>query len=121
MNIKGKDIMKGLLKLSVIAFSITLGVVVANRMSGEAMAVVIGVICGVLASIPMSVIILLLTRRLGEKETERRREGVPPVVVINPGPQPQVNQLPSYFPSYPLEASPREFKIIGQDEASYER
>jgi hypothetical protein len=109
--------MKELLKLAVIAFSVTLGVVVANRMSGEAMAVVIGVVCGVLASIPMSVIILILTRRLGEKEPERKREGYPPVVVINPGPQqPQVNQLPTYFPTYPLEASPRQFKIIGQDE-----
>jgi hypothetical protein len=114
--------MKELLKLAVIAFSITLGVVVANRMSGEAMAVVIGVVCGVLASIPMSVIILILTRRRGERDTERRRETYPPVVVINPGPQqPQVNQLPSYFPAYPLEASPRQFKIIGQDEAPYER
>jgi hypothetical protein len=114
--------MKELLKLAVIAFSVTLGAVVANRMSGEAMAVVIGVVCGVLASIPMSVIILILTRRRGERDAERRRETYPPVVVINPGSQqPQVNQLPSTFPTYPLEASPRQFKIIGQDEAPYER
>lgn len=110
--------MKEVLKLAVIGFSIALGIIVGNRMSGEAMAVVIGVVCGVLASIPMSVIILILTRRLGEREAERRREGYPPVVVINPGPQPQMNQFPSYFPSYPLEASPRQFRIIGQDELS---
>jgi hypothetical protein len=37
-----------------IVFSIVLGVVVASRLSPEAMAVVIGAVCGISASIPMS-------------------------------------------------------------------
>jgi len=48
--------MRRLLGLTVLAFAVGLGVVVGYRMSSEAMAVVVGVVCGVLASIPMSLL-----------------------------------------------------------------
>lgn len=110
--------MKGLLKLSVIAFFVALGVVVGKRMSAEAMAVVIGVVCGVVASIPMSVVILMLTHRLGGREERvERRSDYPPVVVINP---PAWEGRSSLLPprlDQPLEpVSQREFKIVGDDE-----
>jgi hypothetical protein len=45
------------------AFSITLALVVGQRLSAEAMAVVIGVIAGVAASIPTSLIVVWFTTR----------------------------------------------------------
>jgi hypothetical protein len=45
------------------AFSITLALVVGQRLSAEAMAVVIGVIAGVAASIPTSLIVVWFTAR----------------------------------------------------------
>jgi len=130
--------MHNLLILAVAAFAITLAIVVGNRMSAEAMAVVVGsttsarMICGIAASIPLSVLILILTSRLGRREEalraepqgEARRLDYPPVVVVNPGVQAQdgrclsevvdlphlseVGDLPPAAPSPPpvLEAAP---------------
>jgi hypothetical protein len=87
-------------------------------MSSEAMAVVVGVVCGVLASIPMSLLILVVSRRMDRSHYEERyepRREYPPVVVVNPG---GVQQLPPL--SLPTSPAPlptmREFKIIGEDE-----
>jgi hypothetical protein len=41
-----------------ILFSVALAVVIGNRMSTDAMAVVVGVACGVLASIPTSLLMI---------------------------------------------------------------
>ena len=114
--------MHEVLVLAVAAFAITLAIVVGNRMSAEAMAVVVGsttsarMICGIAASIPLSVLILILTSRLGRSEP--RRLDYPPVVVVNPGAQAQdgrclsevvdLPHLPPAAPSSPrsLEAAP---------------
>jgi len=108
--------MHKVLVLAVAAFAITLAIVVGNRMSAEAMAVVVGsttsarMICGIAASIPLSVLILILTSRLGRSEP--RRLDYPPVVVVNPGVQAQADRylpyLPPAAPSSPrsLEAAP---------------
>jgi len=109
---------RGLFVLILVAFAVALAVVIGNRMSSEAMAVVIGVTCGVAASIPMSAIILVLTSR-----KERRpefpsypRENYPPVVVINPGQQSQrYSSLPYYTPSMDDAPRPREFNVVGDD------
>lgn len=107
--------MRNLLGLIVVAFAVTLAIVVGNRMSAEAMAVVVGIVCGVLASIPMSVIILILTHRSGRKQ-ERQRLDYPPVVVVNPGTQSPIDRyLP--FPSPSVgQSTPREFKVVGEDD-----
>jgi hypothetical protein len=75
-----------------ILFFAVLAIVVGQRLSTEAMAVVVGVACGVVASVPVSLGLLLLLGRLpalraGRRpvESERRRE-LPPVVVVTPGP-----------------------------------
>ena len=110
--------MRRLLGLTVLAFTVGLGAVVGYRMSSEAMAVVVGVVCGVLASIPMSLLILVVSRRMDRQHYEERyepRREYPPVVVVNPG---GVQQLPPL--SLPTSPAPlpsmREFKIIGEDE-----
>ena len=62
--------MKKLIALILIAFVVTLTVVVGNRMSTDAMAVVIGIVCGVGASIPTSLLIMAVASR---RETREER------------------------------------------------
>jgi len=76
---------------------------------------VVGIVCGVAASIPMSVLILILTHRLGRRE-ETRRLDYPPVVVVNPGTQPQADRYLPYLPPSVEQPAPREFKVVGDVE-----
>ena len=78
-----------------------LAVIVVKQMSADAIAVVIGVICGVAAAIPTSLLLLVVLtrserRRYGEEEQKRRQGQYPPVVVIQGG-APQA--LPSGAPA----------------------
>jgi hypothetical protein len=101
-----------------------LGVVVAKQMSTEAMAVVIGVVCGVLASIPTSVLLLVVLIRKDRKQPEdgdRRRDAaqMPPVVVVQGG-VPQ--SLPAgsqsgYWPTPPPgPMGSRQFHVVGGED-----
>jgi hypothetical protein len=106
------------------AFAVALAVVVGNRMSTEAMAVVVGVVCGVAAGIPMSMLILLaLNRRdrqtadLGYGQLGRRSASYPPVVVIQGG-SPMPSQVTPPYYSAPVatpEPAQRPFRIIGEE------
>lgn len=107
-----------------LAFAVTLAVMIGKRMSTEAMAVVIGIVCGVAASIPTTaLLVLVLTRRERHKEEETARYGrqgsYPPVVVIQGGapqsmlPGPQAGYWPAP-PSGPPSA--RQFTVVGGDE-----
>lgn len=114
--------MRRVIALAIIAFTITLGIVVGNRMSSEAMAVVVGIVCGVLASVPTSIMLLILVRRLTSESSQRsqaRQQQYPPVVVINPNAgQGNRSNDPWYDASgsQPAGYLPREFKIVGEPE-----
>jgi hypothetical protein len=104
------------------AFAVALAIVVGNRMSTEAMAVVVGVVCGVTAAMPMSALILLVSRRREQPEafTQRGAHGshhgaYPPVVVIQGGTPTATEPLPPYYGSSP-EAMPRHFHIVGEED-----
>jgi len=110
---------KKLVVVSAVAFSVALAVVVGNRMSAEAMAVVIGVVCGVAASIPTSALMLAMARRsrLGCEES-RPPDPRPPVVVVAPGPVASVpGPSPAPWPAYaaPAVRAPREYHIVGDE------
>ncbi len=112
--------MKKLVALILIAFAVTLAVIVGNRMSTDAMAVVIGIVCGVGASIPTSLLILAVASRRETKE-ERGQASFPPVVIVNPGSQ-GGQQAPGYYqpPTLPPalgQGGPRQFRVIGQENA----
>ena len=69
-----------------VVFVMALAVVVGNRMSVDAMAVVEGVACGVLASIPTRVLLIwALGRKAGAGGYGDRSGHYPPIVVVNPG------------------------------------
>jgi hypothetical protein len=107
--------MKRVAAIGFVAFAVTLAVIIGKRMSADAMAVVIGVACGVLASIPTSLLILAVTSRREEREV-RRRADYPPVVIVNPA-----NNQPRYLqPSFPtplIQPQERQFRVIGDEDA----
>ncbi len=116
------------------AFAVTLAVVVANRLSEQALAVAVGALCGIAASVPVSIaFVIAASRNWGRPETvvqasARRLDSEPPrypqpqqpVIVIAP-PQPNSAAYPFsngsyYIPPQPNEPeSGREFKIIGDE------
>jgi hypothetical protein len=117
-----------------LCFAVTLAVIVGNRLSNEAMAVVVGALCGISASIPVSVgLVIAASRNWGrdevpdESSTRRHldpypyRQPQPPVIVISP---PAQNASPYQYPGSPYYIPPpmddapyngRAFKIIGEE------
>jgi hypothetical protein len=110
-----------LLLFPLTAFAITLGIVVGQRLSQEAMVVLVGVVAGVAASIPTSLLTIWLVTR----------SQMPNVTVSAPMPQPAppaeprviVVQSPPAASPHPASAFPtspfpepireRQFNIIG--------
>jgi hypothetical protein len=128
-----------LVALLALGFIVTLGVVVGTRMSSDAIAVLVGVIAGVAASIPCALLLMAVTRRREKEEplrydeqryedrryNDRRysermdaRGAVPPVVIVTPG-----NAAPQqlgYSASFPYQAAQpqpqRQFRVMGYEE-----
>jgi hypothetical protein len=105
-----------------LAFVVALAVVVGTRLSADALAVVVGVACGVVAGIPMSVLILAALNRRADASLSRgttagmpQPTSYPPVVVIQGGAPAPNNLVPPYYPSS-VEAAPRRFRIVGEEE-----
>jgi len=103
-----------------VAFSISLAVVIGTRMSPDAMAVVVGIVCGVLASIPTSTLLIwVLRQRDKQMESQigqaRQFGQFPPVVVVNGQ---GTNGNGAYAPPLPVgstSSGSRNFKVIGQE------
>lgn len=103
-------------------FAVTLAIVMGTRMSADALAVVIGIICGVLASIPTSAMLVWVMRQRDKQlETQygqnMRMGQFPPVVVVNgQGTNGYGNGYGQ--PALPMGINgggPRSFKVIGQE------
>jgi hypothetical protein len=116
--------MKRFLYISGIVFVITLAVVMGTRMSPDALAVVIGIICGVLASIPTSAMLVWVMRQR-DKQVEMQMGTMrpfggqyPPVVVVNGqgtnGYGSGAYAAPALSAGLPP-AGGRSFKVIGQE------
>ncbi len=106
--------------LIVLAFSITLAIIIGTRLSDQALAVIVGVVAGVAASLPTSLIIVwFATRAVGvraAREAEPRPE-TPHIIVV----QPPVPADPrSYIPPPAPPRNQRKFTIIGGDDSSLE-
>jgi hypothetical protein len=129
---------------TVLAAGVALAVLVGERMSTDAMAVALGVVFGVAASIPTSLLIVAATRGRRDDDAVRRRQSelappAPQIYVINPGAQPAqggaawpagghslqspwIDGAPGSLASpagpglYAAGQPPRRFKLIGEDE-----
>jgi hypothetical protein len=131
----GKNV-KRLFCFVLVCFAVALAVTVGYRMSSEAMAVVIGVVFGVLASVPMSVLILIITQKqrnqaTAEEEKWAPQRNSPPVVVIQGGNPLSRSEWPSWNAQGALGAQApstanigimpnmgRQFRVIGQEWAN---
>lgn len=123
---------RAIMTICVLAFVITLAVVVGQRLSSEAMAVLLGVIAGVAASIPTSLIVVWLATRTQQQPVHRaevRRNDSQPtervVVIAQPqvqAPQQQQPWTPAVYSPQPPFAphihQPRRFTIIGGSDNS---
>jgi hypothetical protein len=116
-NARGSGRMKTFLGLVALTFAVALALVIGNRLSDQALAVLAGAVCGVGAAIPTSLIIVAVSRRQREEPREVQpmvQQGAyPPVVVIAPqGHQQQPygwNGLPASLSA----PSQREFTVVG--------
>jgi len=113
--------MRVLAKMMVMVLAAALGIGLAYRMTPEAMAVVVGVVFGVLATIPVSLILLAVARRHRGDSEGRDLRPAPPVVVIQPpaAPVDQSRRQDYWLPGLPPSLDPgpqRDFRIIGDDE-----
>lgn len=101
-------------------FLVALAILIGRGMSPDAMAVVVGVVCGIGASIPTSLLLLMISRRReGNAEPSRPFPAVPPVMIVNPPAgmygtyqgQPAQHYLP------PINgAGNRRFHVVGSDD-----
>jgi hypothetical protein len=102
--------------LLMLAFAVTLAVIVGNRLSDEALAVLAGTVCGVGAAIPTSLLIVAVTRRRDEPRVQPTapQSPYPPVVVVTPpGGQQRADSWGALPPSLraPMQ---RHFTIVGE-------
>lgn len=116
-----------------LGFGITLALVIGQRLTTDAMAVVLGVAVGVAASVPTSVLLMALLRRT-MREASWRPEATPAaappgygqlqqpnIIVLNPADLlGQRGGQPPYIPPPTLElqqeAGLRRLRVVGDDE-----
>ena len=128
--------MRRLIGLTVLVAAVAMAVVIGQRMSTDAMAVAVGVVFGVAASIPTSLLVVAATRSRREEGYRPRRDELrppppaPQIYVVNPGTQPGQANVPwlasgmqGQWPDVPgsngLYAAgqpPRRFKVVGEDD-----
>ena len=120
--------MKKLIPLTLLVFAGVLAYVVGQRMSTESMAVAIGVVVGVAASIPTSLLIASLMRRsLPTPQAPLESRPPPqaqPMIIVNPVAQPaQLHGGPAWPTPNQLDAvaypsllpTPPPFRLLGPD------
>ena len=129
--------MKRLIPLIMLGFGVALAIVIGQRMSTDAMAVVIGVAVGVAASVPTSLLLIALLRR--ERQSFRQDAArdlphvpyppalpqQPNVIVLDPaqfaGLRNAQLQTPLPPPEYAPDGGMRKLRVVGSDEEWNER
>jgi hypothetical protein len=99
-----------------VAFAITLAIIFGTRISPDALAVVIGVLLGIAASVPTTLLVVfILTRQ--QNRLEKSAQPMfqqPPVFVINAGDKPQPLAPPALPAPYLSAADTgRKWTVIG--------
>ncbi len=116
--------MKRVILILVGAFGAALALVVGLRLETSGLTMLVGVVCGLLGGLPLSLGLLWLVSR--EREARRQAEerrwaperpamAAPPVIVLNTANPRGMESVPAY----PLlgEQAARNFVIVGEDEA----
>lgn len=122
--------MKRLIPLVLVGFGVALAIVIGQRMSTDAMAVVIGVAVGIAASVPTSLLLVALLRR--ERQAFRHEQPEQPyyppgylpnaqqppnLIVIDPAQFGQYAQrnVPLPPPNPAPDAGVRRLRVVGDD------
>lgn len=122
--------MKKIIVPVMLGFGVVLAVIIGQRMSTDAMAVVIGVAVGVAASVPTSLLLVTMLRRQRSDDRGGWRPDTgpaypqlqqPPVIVVNPGQWMGQNGTQPYVPLPPPQMAQdgglRHLRVVGDDEA----
>ena len=126
--------MKRVIVPVMLGFGVTLALVIGQRMTTDAMAVVVGVAVGVAASVPTSILLVALVRR-AQREAGGRLEPAqaaqaayawppqpqPNIIVLNPGDLlGQRTGQSAYLPQPPAEllqdAGLRRLRVVGDED-----
>ena len=132
--------MKNQLIIVGVAFAVALAYIIGSRLSNEALAVVVGAVCGISASIPVSIALVIASNNQWGKQDAPRDANAgcdygaqrfvpqqPMVIFAPPQAMPGPYGAPSPYgfpygqsqyllpPSAPTMGAPREFKIIGEE------
>ncbi len=86
---------KALILFPALAFAVALAVIVGNRLSNEAIAVVVGAVCGISASIPVTIALVIAASKNWGREPEPREveydygayrytPQLPPILLVSP-------------------------------------
>jgi len=120
--------MKKLALPAMLGFGVALAFIIGQRMSTDAMAVVIGVAVGVTASIPTSLLLVAMLRRERAVGTNWRTEAPfpqpqlpqPNIIVLNPADLSAGRNSQMQVPQPPLglqlDGGLRRLRVIGDDE-----
>ncbi len=106
--------------LAGIAFAVTLALVIGNRLSDEALAVLAGAACGVGAAIPTSLLIVAITQRPHKQSSADHPHAYPPVVVIAPPGSGQQTDAWNHVPPSMIPPMERNFSVVGGAETDTE-
>jgi hypothetical protein len=104
-----------------LAFCGVFAIVVGVRLEQAALTAIVGVVCGVAASIPTSLLIVALLHKQDDKRYRRdlKRASQPHVVVVTPQSLPQTQRQDGWPAEYALPVpGQRQFSIIGEDEVT---
>jgi hypothetical protein len=103
--------------LAITGFAATLAAVIGSRLSDDALAVLAGVVCGVGAAIPTSLLIFAVSRWRDEPRARSTVTGpqsqYPPVVVITPPTGRQVSDAWNRPPAAMSESGQPRFTVVG--------
>ncbi len=107
-------------------FVVSLAVVVGSRLSTDALAVIIGIICGMVTTVPTMILLVFLIRQKDQQKWQQQYPGpqYPPVVVVNGQQYPHgsnISTIPQAQNGYlPTPDTGRAFKVVGQEAAPSE-
>jgi hypothetical protein len=123
LRVGGLDL--GLRRLSIglgLVFVVALAIIVGRKMSADALAIVVGLVCGVAASIPTAIMLLIISARRDRQRPQppaAHSSSYPPVVVIQGGAHQALppGQQPGYWPAPPPSPfSNRQFHVVGGED-----
>ena len=106
--------------IAAVTFAVTLAALIVERLDNQALALLTGAACGVVAGVPITAFVFWLSQRqpLMTRAPYHEPREQPQVIVVQSPPQPPPApswQPPSYQPLPPARP-PREFNIIGDEE-----